>query len=55
VSADSSRYGGFHFRGRSAHRDAFDRQIIAQALSEDMPVLTPETRFGLYKGLKVLW
>jgi PIN domain nuclease of toxin-antitoxin system len=37
------------------HRDPFDRQIIAQALYEDTPVLTPDPKFGLYRGIKVLW
>jgi PIN domain nuclease of toxin-antitoxin system len=37
------------------HGDPFDRQIIAQALSEEIPVVTSDEKFGLYKGLKVLW
>jgi PIN domain nuclease of toxin-antitoxin system len=37
------------------HRDPFDRQIIAQALSEDIPVVTPDRQFSSYKGLKVIW
>jgi PIN domain nuclease of toxin-antitoxin system len=37
------------------HSDPFDRQIIAQALSEDIPVLTSDEKFRLYKGLKVIW
>jgi PIN domain nuclease of toxin-antitoxin system len=37
------------------HSDPFDRQIIAQALSEQIPVVTPDEKFGLYKGLKVIW
>jgi PIN domain nuclease of toxin-antitoxin system len=37
------------------HRDPFDRQIIAQALVEDIPVLTPDEKFHFYKGLKVVW
>ena len=37
------------------HADPFDRQIIAQALAEDIPVVTPDSKFGLYKGLKILW
>lgn len=30
------------------HRDPFDRLIIAQALSEDLPVLTADPRFADY-------
>lgn len=37
------------------HADPFDRQIIAQALVEDVPVVTPDEAFNLYKGLKVVW
>ena len=37
------------------HGDPFDRQIIAQALSEQIPVVTPDEKFGLYRGLKVVW
>ena len=37
------------------HRDPFDRQIIAQALAERMPVVTSDQSFRLYKGLKVIW
>jgi PIN domain nuclease of toxin-antitoxin system len=37
------------------HADPFDRQIIAQALCEDIPVVTCDESFSLYKGLKVIW
>jgi PIN domain nuclease of toxin-antitoxin system len=37
------------------HGDPFDRQIIAQALFEKIPVITPDEKFGLYEGLKVVW
>jgi PIN domain nuclease of toxin-antitoxin system len=38
------------------HRaDPFDRQIIAQAIVENIPVATPDETFGLYDGLKVVW
>lgn len=37
------------------HRDPFDRQIIAQALSEDIPVITPDPQFRLYEGLRIVW
>ena len=37
------------------HADPFDRQIIAQAMVEDIPVVSPDRTFRLYKGLKVLW
>jgi PIN domain nuclease of toxin-antitoxin system len=37
------------------HSDPFDRQIIAQALAEDIPVITSDQQFRLYKPLKVIW
>jgi PIN domain nuclease of toxin-antitoxin system len=37
------------------HRDPFDRQIIAQAFAEQIPVVTPDEKFELYRGLKIIW
>jgi PIN domain nuclease of toxin-antitoxin system len=37
------------------HRDPFDRQIIAQALCEKIPVVSSNQKFGLYQGLKLFW
>jgi PIN domain nuclease of toxin-antitoxin system len=37
------------------HGDPFDRQLIAQALMEEIPVVTSDEKFSLYKGLKVIW
>ncbi len=37
------------------HSDPFDRQLIAQALCEKIPVVTPDEKFSLYKGLKIIW
>jgi PIN domain nuclease of toxin-antitoxin system len=37
------------------HSDPFDRQIIAQALSENVSVATPDEKFRLYSGLKIVW
>ncbi|MGH9528594.1 MAG: type II toxin-antitoxin system VapC family toxin [Terriglobales bacterium] len=37
------------------HRDPFDRQIIAQALSEKIPIVTSDEKFHLYKGIEVIW
>ena len=37
------------------HGDPFDRQIIAQALSEKIPVATPDQKFKLYSGLGIIW
>jgi len=52
-------YGGSHafrlFGLPRHHRDPFDRQLIAQALYEEIPIVTPDQTFGLYKGLKIIW
>jgi PIN domain nuclease of toxin-antitoxin system len=37
------------------YADPFDRQIVAQALSEKIPVVTPDEKFRLYGGLKIIW
>ena len=37
------------------HIDPFDRQIIAQALIENVKVVTPDEAFNLYEGIKVVW
>jgi PIN domain nuclease of toxin-antitoxin system len=37
------------------HGDPFDRQIITQALVEKIPVATPDEKFNLYKGLRIVW
>ena len=37
------------------HADPFDRQIIAQALAESIPVVTCDEKFRAYKGVKVVW
>lgn len=37
------------------HADPSDRQIIAQALAEQIAVITADSAFKLYKGLTVIW
>lgn len=37
------------------HNDPFDRQIIAQALSENISIVTPDEKFRLYEGITVVW
>jgi len=53
------RAGGDHalrlFELPLHHADPFDRQIIAQALCEKIPVVTPDEKFRLYGGLKIIW
>jgi PIN domain nuclease of toxin-antitoxin system len=43
------------FRLPAHHTDPFDRQIIAQALVENVAVVTPDESFNLYEDLKVVW
>lgn len=37
------------------HADPFDRQLIAQALAEDMPIVTCDEAFERYQGLRLIW
>ena len=37
------------------HTDPFDRQILAQALAEDIPVVTSDEVFALDPGVRVIW
>ena len=37
------------------HGDPFDRQIITQALAEKIPIMTPDRKFSLYKGITLVW
>jgi PIN domain nuclease of toxin-antitoxin system len=37
------------------HRDPFDRQIIAHAMAEDIPIVTSDKIFRRYRELKVIW
>lgn len=36
------------------HRDPFDRLIIAQAITEDIPVISPDQMFSKYP-VKLIW
>jgi PIN domain nuclease of toxin-antitoxin system len=40
---------------RQDHRDPFDRMLIAQALAEELPIVSGDTRFTGYKRLRVIW
>ena len=47
---------GFHlFDLPTHHADPFDRQIISQALVENITVVTPDESFRLYEGIRVVW
>jgi PIN domain nuclease of toxin-antitoxin system len=37
------------------HADPFDRQILAQALAEDVPVVSADEVFRRYEGIRVIW
>lgn len=38
-----------------AHKDPFDRLLAAQALEEDLELLSSDTAFQQFPGLRVLW
>ena len=37
------------------HRDPFDRLLIAQALSEDLTLISRDGKFAAYAGLRLQW
>lgn len=37
------------------HRDPFDRMIIAQAIVEQVPIVSADTTFDAYSGVTRLW
>ena len=37
------------------HTDPFDRQLIAQALSEGIPIMSCDQEFRLYDELQIVW
>lgn len=37
------------------HRDPFDRLLIAQAISENLRMISSDSRFPDYKNLRLLW
>jgi len=37
------------------HRDPFDRIIIAQAITEDMVLITKDNTIPQYKEVEILW
>ena len=37
------------------HRDPFDRMLIAQAIIEELPIVTSDHRFADYKRVRILW
>lgn len=39
----------------SPHKDPFDRALAAQALSEQLPIITGDASLGRLPGVEVLW
>jgi len=37
------------------HRDPFDRMLIAQAITENMPIISADTKFDLYSEIERIW
>ena len=36
------------------HRDPFDRLMIAQAITEDLPIVSPDSQLSQY-AIKLIW
>jgi len=50
----SDEAASFHKLPRLAHKDPFDRIIIAQAILEGMPLLTKDSNMPKY-GIQIIW
>jgi len=37
------------------HRDPFDRMLIAQAITENIPIISVDTKFDLYADIQRVW
>jgi len=37
------------------HRDPFDRMLIAQAITENIPIISADTKFDLYSEIQRIW
>jgi len=37
------------------HRDPFDRMLIAQAITENIPIISADTKFDLYPEVNRIW
>ncbi len=37
------------------HRDPFDRMLIAQAITENIPIISADTKFDLYPEIQRIW
>jgi len=37
------------------HRDPFDRMLIAQAITENIPILSADVKFDLYTDIQRIW
>ena len=51
ISVEHGRMAG---RMPGAHKDPFDRMLAAQALIEDVPIVTNDTAFAGF-GVKLIW
>jgi len=39
----------------SEHRDPFDRMLIAQAITENIPIISADDKFDLYPEIERIW
>jgi len=37
------------------HNDPFDRLLIAQSQSRNMPIITADSLFSLYENINIIW
>lgn len=54
---DAQPAASFYLLKAKSHKDPFDRMLLWQALSLDLPLVSKDPEIALYKseGLKVIW
>ncbi len=45
----------FYKINKIEHRDPFDRMLISQAVTENIPIISADTKFDLYADVNRIW
>ena len=56
INLDANTCITYHHLLPKYHKDPFDRMLIAQAIAEDLTIITQDQKFALYEqSVKILW